>query len=605
MNSRKRKASSKLDDTITEKTLKKDDATNQVQATNNLYWSFDQVALLGKGTFGQVQLMYHHSKGNLYAGKMFRNENDFSKEVSLLQPLNHDNIIRCVHVMDDVLTIVLPVYTINLEELVIGNRENKNGLSMHLCMCLIRDLTRALEYLVNERSIVHRDIKPANIMFDDFQTKFILTDFGLACSFDNDTLTYEDFIGGSIDFLRPDMVDLFQRDRARRVKQSIHTELWPLAITYFFATTGRHPYKLQRTKLNWIKLANERPDNCLWMKLLADNTAEYQDSFDGYTRLDETFKTQKLQPLLIALMSNTFTFPEYFQMINQLKLDANVVYLFDVRNMKMHMVPQTDAKQSLQSIVDTLVKDDSYTIIHKKTLLRQTSHHIPSTSLLEPLLYCKQILEYNPENKEAIFRQDFMPELSLAVSMDAKHIHTLFLIALEKLRERQSYFSFARETYTTLNTFLVNLMSELETRYQMFDTVTQDFFSEHQPSAEFQSFVEQLKYKVTEALSPQRHYKDDSDKFSKDMFYFKQHLEFMDLNKLTYKRDQIQQTRRAMETAINTATRLLNTQCLLFNEWYRTTEEKSLILQETIDEVSFATDELHALIISEIKHLTI
>ena len=129
MNTRKRKASSKHEDTITEKKLIKQDTSNKVTATNNLYWPFDQVALLGKGAFGQVQLLYHHSKGNLYAGKMFRNEAEFFKEVTLLQTLNHDNIIRCMHVMNDSLTIVLPVYTINLEELITGNRENKNGLN--------------------------------------------------------------------------------------------------------------------------------------------------------------------------------------------------------------------------------------------------------------------------------------------------------------------------------------------------------------------------------------------------------------------------------------------------------------------------------------------
>ena len=271
----------------------------------------------------------------------------------------------------------------------------------------------------------------------------------------------------------------------------------------------------------------------------------------------------------------------------------------------MHLIPQTDAKQSLRSLVDTIVQGDLYTIIHKKTLLGQTTHEIPPTSRLEPLLCCTQACDLNQQNNEAIFRQDFMPELSLKFDAKVENVHTHFLIALDKLNGTQSYFTFAQNAYAAFRTFLASLMSELETRYQVFDAVTQDFFSEHQPSKEFQTFVEQLKCKVTNALSPQMNYKDDSDALSKDIFYFKQHLDFMDLNKLTYKRDQIQQTRRAMETAIDTATRLLTTQCWRFNEWYKQTHDRSLILQEIIDEVSFATDELHTLVISEIRHLTI
>lgn len=601
MPNRKRKAPSNDIDPITKKVIIKDHGT--VLETNQLYWPFDHIALLGRGSFGNVQLFYHHTKGHLYAGKLFKNETEYTKELSLLKMFHHENVIECVHSLSDTLTIILKVYTINLEELVTRNVENHLGLSQIRVMSLIRDMTRALVYLVNERAVVHRDIKPSNIMFDDLQEMFILTDFGMANTFDRESLTIEEPIAGTIDFMRPDLIEQLQSHKSNGVKQSIHTDLWSLALTFFFSATGRHPYKPVRSKLNWIGLAQERPDGCLWMKLNPDNTAEYHITLDGYNRMENQFLKDVFEPLLISLMRKDIKFSEYFEKARTTKLDGDIVYVFDVTNMKMHTIQCDSKDKSLSALLTKLLNGQTHFIVHKNEFLTNQSRVIPKTSFDEPLLVCKETNIESKTNLQKILEDLFATETAFIDKTDVnfQQFQCLCSIVLKKFELIQKYLHFIRQTSVVHLKFLNNLRTELETRFQMFDCAIQDFFRAHLPNQDFRECIDKLKEKVNTALLPLDVYSEDKDNLAQNIFYFKQHLDFFDHQKLGNKRDQIQQTKRAMKTAMDTLIQVVTSNCLTFNNWLKYANERVYSLQESNDEIAFASEHLNGLIISEVS----
>lgn len=82
--------------------------------------------------------------------------------------------------------------------------------------------------------VVHRDVKPGNILVEE-DGSVTLVDFGIAQVDGTSSMTAENTIMGTRDYLAP--------ERIRRQKAGLAADLWSIGVTLFFAREGYLPFR--------------------------------------------------------------------------------------------------------------------------------------------------------------------------------------------------------------------------------------------------------------------------------------------------------------------------------------------------------------------------
>ncbi len=102
---------------------------------------------------------------------------------------------------------------------------------------ILRIGTQAAQALVaaHAQGVVHRDIKPANILLENCIEQVKLTDFGLARTIDDASLTQSGIIAGTPQYMAP--------EQARGESVDARSDLFSLGAVLYAMAGGRPPFR--------------------------------------------------------------------------------------------------------------------------------------------------------------------------------------------------------------------------------------------------------------------------------------------------------------------------------------------------------------------------
>jgi eukaryotic-like serine/threonine-protein kinase len=105
----------------------------------------------------------------------------------------------------------------------------------------------------HEHGLVHRDVKPANILMEESVERVLLSDFGLARTIDDASLTRTGIVTGTPHYMSPEQADSGTADP--------RSDLFSLGSVIYFMLTGHPPFRAQSmmATLNRICHSPHRP----------------------------------------------------------------------------------------------------------------------------------------------------------------------------------------------------------------------------------------------------------------------------------------------------------------------------------------------------------
>ena len=122
-------------------------------------------------------------------------EEQLLTELSILQRLNHPNIVKLYNCFTDAYHVFMMTEYIHGQSL-----DRMFGSEESLVSSIIFQVIKALEYL-HVKGIAHRDLKPENLLIESGVVK--LVDFGWAASF---VPNKPDTFCGTLDYVSPEVV---------------------------------------------------------------------------------------------------------------------------------------------------------------------------------------------------------------------------------------------------------------------------------------------------------------------------------------------------------------------------------------------------------------
>jgi serine/threonine protein kinase len=599
---RRKQSSSDSNDEPTEKILKKEDDLQQ--ATKNLYWPFEHPAVLGKGSFGNVQIWHHHSKGILCAAKSFRVEADFRHELERVRDVDHENVVKCLGSYDDQRVILYNLCSTTLKEMLEEDAANHFGIGETSLRLLVKHMMSAQDYLVHRLRIVHRDLKPANILYDDRRKLFILADLGMATPFDPETSTYKDFVRGTPNFMRPDV-----RAKIKKVEQfefSINSEIWSLAVTIFVAATGRYPFKT-KTRNKSVELARDKPVGSFWID---KDDETYMTTLRGYNRLSREFQSDVLSPLLVYMMSADADFAGMFALVERYKLDRDLLFVFDVHTLVLRSLPCRIGRDNLLNVLmEADLGRDGHMLVHDGGFVEEGKTSIPRTTEDAPIICCKNRFE-NDDGvvlglAESLYgtAEDFFAEVH--VRFYEKDVHCVFSNVAERTESCRRRLEFVKTFARTYADSVRNRQVELACLSECLERDAEELFRIHKPTEEFAGLVSQMRLRKEQALLPVTFRDQVNISDNECVSSFNQHVAYLNQRKFSANRkEHVLRVKKAMDLLRDAVTSTTRDFASSFGIWQNEITTRCEDLKRLLSETAYAQKELNKNLIREIETFT-
>ncbi len=219
----------------------------------------EHINLILSGNWGKVKLGLDTETGEQVAIKILyrqrierkmKNGLDRLKgEFSLVQSLNHPNIIKYHQMLEDEYHLYI-IMDLGGESLDVIKETDPIRLTPIFIQGIIRKLIEAVLYL-SEQSVAHHDIKPANILIDN-EEHVLLCDFGVAELYDRTVGCHSFF--GTPTFQAPEIAS----NVSGQTFDGTKSDMWAIGVVLHYALTGAYPYQAE-TVYMLLRTIEEEP----------------------------------------------------------------------------------------------------------------------------------------------------------------------------------------------------------------------------------------------------------------------------------------------------------------------------------------------------------
>ncbi|MDX2176735.1 MAG: serine/threonine-protein kinase [Candidatus Sumerlaeia bacterium] len=205
--------------------------------------NYDLLGELGRGGMGIVYLAQDIKLGRRVALKTLSPERKskqnsllrFEREARTFAAIRHPHIANLYEFSDEGDYQFLALEYIEGTDLETERRTRRKYSPLETAI-MIRNLADALDH-THGLGIMHRDIKPGNILIEHKTNRVVLTDFGLAKSNNDITLTASGYAVGTPAYMAPEQIsDQFGS------KPDGRADLFSLGTVAYEMLTGKHPF---------------------------------------------------------------------------------------------------------------------------------------------------------------------------------------------------------------------------------------------------------------------------------------------------------------------------------------------------------------------------
>jgi serine/threonine protein kinase len=228
----------------------------------------------------------------------------FAREAKAAAAVLHPNVIPIHSVSSDEATPYLVMAYIRGGSL--QKRLDREGALATVEILRIGSQVAAGLAAAHDQGLVHRDIKPENILLEEGVERVTLTDFGLARTVDDASVTQPGTIAGTPQYMSPEQA------RGESVDQA--SDLFSLGSVLYTLCTGRVPFRAESSHGVMRKIIDEEPipirelnpETPTWLcdiiaRLMAKNKADRFTSAKDVHRLLEACLSHVQQPTIVQL----------------------------------------------------------------------------------------------------------------------------------------------------------------------------------------------------------------------------------------------------------------------------------------------------------------
>ncbi len=218
---------------------------------------YEILAVVGKGGFGVVLKAFDEDLHRVVAIKVMSPHlasngaarQRFIREARAAAAVTHENVVTIHEVKGEVKIPYLAMQFVSGQTL--NEKIDKAGpLSVKEILRIGSQIAEGLA-AAHKQGLIHRDIKPANILLENGIERVKISDFGLARSVDDASVTQSGTVAGTPMYMSPEQANGEQIDH--------RSDLFSLGSVLYVMATGRPPFRATTTMAVMKRVCEDTP----------------------------------------------------------------------------------------------------------------------------------------------------------------------------------------------------------------------------------------------------------------------------------------------------------------------------------------------------------